>query len=378
LREIFEKNEHNLLAPYAAKSADSKGREFSEPPSASRTCFQRDRDRIIHSKAFRRLKDKTQVFIATDHDHYRSRLTHTLEVAQISRHIARVLRLNEDLAEAIALSHDLGHPPFGHSGEKELNRLMKDHGGFEHNTQSLRVITKLENKYPRFPGLNLSFEIKEGLKKHETPWDHPDLNTNEPHAYLTLEAQVVNLADEIAYNNHDLDDGLNAGLINESELSHHIQLWKNAKEKIKQNYSELNDSEMQHLINSELISTQLQDVIDTTTQNIKTHNIQSISDIQRLTTPLVSFSQPMKAKNQKLRRYLFTQFYSHTTIYRMNIKGQLIIRNLFEAFNTDPKLLPDHHQAKISKNSPKERVVTDYIAGMTDGFALREYHTIFS
>jgi dGTPase len=370
----FEDIENTFLAPYAVKSSQSKGRAFSEPPSPNRTCFQRDRDRIIHSKAFRRLKHKTQVFIATESDHYRSRMTHTLEVAQISRHLARALRLNEDLAECIALAHDLGHTPFGHSGERELNLLMKDFGGFEHNTQSLRILDVLEDKYPMFPGLNVSFEIREGLKKHSTPWDHPP--DTEETSFLTLEAQVVNLADEIAYNNHDLDDGLSAKILHELELEEHVSLWREAKSAIKAQYDGVPDHHLKTLINSYLISTQIQDVLATTTANIQELGLQSLDQIQHIQKPIVTFGKDMKIRNHELRRYLFKEFYSHLTVYRMNKKGQHIIKALFEAFSNDTKLLPFHHQDRL-KTEEKHRVVADYIAGMTDVFAQKEYQTLF-
>lgn len=373
MRLYFEDLEYKTLAPYAAKARESKGKHHPEPLSESRTCFQHDRDRIIHSKSFRRLKHKTQVFIATESDHYRSRLTHTLEVAQISRHLARVLRLNEDLAEAIALAHDLGHTPFGHSGERALHTLMENFGGFEHNRQSRRIVEELEEKYPLFPGLNLSLEVREGLTKHSTPWDNPDHHGG----YMTLEAQVANLADEIAYNNHDLDDGLSAKLLEASHLEAHVQLWKRAKQHIKTQYTALEEHQLKHLINSFLISSQIQDAVETTQAQLQASGVQSLQDIQSLEKPLVSFSPDMKALNLELRKYLFGHFYSHHTVYRMNKKGQLIIKALFDIFIQDTRLLPEKHRAKIQANALKERVVADYIAGMTDIYAQKEYNTIF-
>ncbi len=365
-RDYYEALEDQILAPYAVKSRTSQGRSFAEPPCPNRTAFQRDRDRIIHAKAFRRLKHKTQVFISTDSDHYRTRLTHTLEVAQLSRHIARMLRLNEDLAECIALSHDLGHPPFGHSGERELNQLMERFGGFEHNIQSLRVVEVLEHRYPDFLGLNVSFEVKEGLKKHSKD------------SWKSLEAQVVNIADQIAYNNHDLDDGLSAGILEQNDLDQHVQLWRQVQSGIQTQYSTLSIQHLRTLVNSRLITLQLSDVVQTTAENIQKQGIKTQEDIQACSVPLVSFSQQMHPLNLELRRYLFTQMYSHPAIYRMNKKGQLMIRGLFETFVSDPKLLPTHYQAKLSTETCKERVVADYIAGMTDGFALKEYQSIFS
>ncbi|MFC1753111.1 deoxyguanosinetriphosphate triphosphohydrolase [Thermoproteota archaeon] len=368
MRSYFEELELRQLAPYAVKSRFSKGREYPEPDSPTRTLFQRDRDRIVHSKSFRRLKHKTQVFIVTVSDHYRSRLTHTLEVAQISRHLARLLRLNEDLAEAVSLAHDLGHTPFGHSGEQELNRLMSAYGGFEHNLQSRRVVDQLEQKYPDFPGLNLSFEVREGLIKHQTPWDKPN---NYQH-YTTLEAQVVNVSDEIAYNNHDLDDGLSSGILNESELSKKVTLWKEVKDNIQKKYTNLSKSQLKTLINSYLISAQIENVMNTTIAGLKKCNLKNLDDLQVYSDPLVSFSEEMKEKNNELRAYLFNEFYAHYHIYRMNKKGQLIIRGLFNAFNDDTLLLPDTYQHQIKAGASKERVICDYIACMTDIFAQKE------
>ncbi len=373
MRETFEERELTDLSPLAAKSNASKGRCHQEPVSYNRTCFQRDRDRIIHSKAFRRLKHKTQVFVANESDHVRSRLTHTIEVAQISRHIARLLRLNEDLSEAIALAHDLGHTPFGHAGEKTLNQLMENFGGFEHNLQSLRVVDFLEQRYPLFPGLNLSQEVREGLMKHSTPYDNP----KESGKGITLEAQVTNLADEISYNNHDLDDGLSAGLLDESALASNITLWKEAKTAVMTQYASLSDKQLKFLINSHLISTQVSDVVSHTKQQLETHNITTFEQLQTHRKTVVKFSPEMFEKAKQLRVYLFNQFYTHHSVYRMNKKGQNIIDSLFNAFVADIKLLPKDYQTIISNAYSKERVVCDYIAGMTDTYAAREYESIF-
>ena len=375
MRPYFEELEYQILAPFAIKSKESKGRTYNEPDSQTRTCFQRDRDRIIHSKAFRRLKHKTQVFIASYSDHSRSRLTHTIEVAQISRHLARLLKVNEDLSECIALAHDLGHTPYGHSGEKELNQLMKDHGGFEHNQQSLRIVEHIEEKYPQFIGLNLSFEVREGLRKHETPWDHPQVG----HSFVTIEAQIANIADEIAYNNHDIDDGLTTGLLLESDLENHVTLWKEAKKVIQQKYTALKNRQLYHLINSYLISSQVIDVTKTSLSHIKNTTLSSVGALQKITTPLISFSKEMSEKNKELRQFLFTYFYQHYNVYRMNKQGQLIIRKLFKAFTEDPYLLPQKYQKKVTstKASSLERLTCDYIAGMTDPFAEKEYQSIY-
>ncbi len=365
MRSFFETLEAQQLAPYAVKSHLSQGRQFDEPPSDTRTCFQRDRDRIIHSKSFRRLKHKTQVFSTTISDHYRSRLTHTLEVAQISRHIARMLRLNEDLTECIALAHDLGHPPFGHAGERELHDLMQDFGGFEHNVQSLRIVETLERKYPQFSGLNLSFEVREGLKKHDTS------------VTKTLEAQVVNVADEIAYNNHDLDDGLSSGLIKPHDLEAHVSLWTNAKQRIRTTYAQYPDDELKYVINSALISAQVTDLVTTSQARLLELNLQSVDQIQQSDAPIISFSSHMKKENRILRQFLFTYFYSHSSVYRMNKKGRSVIRALFEAFASDIKLLPEAYQARVTADTSLERVTADYIAGMTDSYAFAQFDELF-
>ena len=371
--------ELELLSPLAVKAAHSKGRQYHEAPSENRTCFQRDRDRIVHAKAFRRLKQKTQVFVNAS-DHYRARLTHTLEVAQVSRHLARLMRLNEDLAECIALAHDLGHTPFGHSGERELNRLMAEHGGFEHNLQSRRIVDVLEKKYPGFPGLNLSFEVREGLIKHrasvglESDADQKDFAL----PFVSLEAQVCNLADEIAYNSHDVDDGLSSGLISASELETNVTLWREARGAVSSQYQALSDPELYHLIHSFLISAFIDDVLVTTEKAILEAGVTSLEALQSQKKSLVRYSPEMARKNRELRQFLFKRFYQHHRIYRANIKGQRIIRGLFEAFSEDIKLLPESYQAKLGKSEPLPRVVADYIAGMTDDYALQEYHTIYT
>ena len=380
MRQRFEALELELLSPLAVKAAKSRGRQYHEPPSENRTYFQRDRDRIVHAKAFRRLKQKTQVFVSAS-DHYRSRLTHTLEVAQVSRHLARLLRLNEDLCECIALAHDLGHTPFGHSGERELNRLMADYGGFEHNLQSRRIVDILENKYPGFPGLNLSFEVREGLIKHRssesletTPSDQKEVEL----PFISLEAQVCNLADEIAYNSHDLDDGLSSGLISPSELETNVTLWREARGAVSSQYQALSDHELYHLIHSFLISSFIDDVLVTTAKTIADSGVVSLDTLQLEKRALVRYSPEMSRKNRELRQFLFKRFYQHHSIYRANIKGQRIIRGLFEAFLEDPKLLPESYQRKLGKSEPTARVVADYVAGMTDDYALQEYHTIYT
>ena len=366
-RQFFENLEDNLLSPLAVKSKNSRGREYSEPESINRTCFQRDIDRIIHSKAFRRLKHKTQVFISheTDHDHYRSRLTHTIEVTQIARHLARLLRVNEDLAEAIASAHDLGHTPFGHAGEKELNLLMADFGGFEHNFQSKRLVEKLEHPYPNFPGLNLSFEIRAGLDKH-----HQSKTINAT-GFKSLEADLVNLADEIAYNNHDLDDGLNSGLIKEPYLRQNSTLWQEAIKEINNKYTNIQEDQLIHLSISFLISSQIINIITTTKNNIQKFNLKTFEDFQQCSEIVTSFSTEMQAKNQELKHFLQQNLYLNPEILKKTEEGQKIINFLFKFYQKKPGII--EQSFTINPEDPLERSIADYIAGMTDPYAKREY-----
>ena len=363
----FEELEDKFLALYAVKSKHSQGRRYNEKPSPNRTCFHRDRDRIIHSRSFRRLKHKTQVFVSTVSDHYRTRLTHTLEVAQISRHFARLLRLNEDLAESIALAHDLGHPPFGHCGERSLNRLLEAHGGFEHNLQSLRVVDVLENKYPDFLGLNLSFEVREGLVKRRTRLNHPQLDSVE--GFTTLEAQVCNIADEIAYNNHDLDDGLTSGILTESDVEREVTLWREIRSQVERETSNFSFKERFTLINSRLITHQIYNVMSQTLANLSEYEINSPYALQRFNKPLVEFSVEMAEKNKELRQFLARHLYAHPNVIRMNREGQLLVSSLFGFFVKNPDLMPVRYKELLGSDLPTERVVADYIAGMTDAYA---------
>ncbi len=374
MREYFESLETNHLAPYAIKSHASKGRCIEEPPSVTRTCFQRDRDRIIHSKAFRRLKHKTQVFTATLSDHHRSRLTHTIEVAQITRHLARLFRLNEDLAECIALAHDLGHSPFGHSGETMLNTLLKDEGGFEHNLHSLKIVEILEQKYPTFPGLNLSFEVKEGLKKHHTPWDNP----KETSTFISLEAQTANIADEIAYNNHDIDDGLNSELLEFDDLLEHVTLFKQTNALVSKKYSNLSIHERKHLINSQLISQQVLDAFNHSHAQLSQLQIESVDALQHITTPIITFSPEMNEKNNELRTFLYRHLYQHPQVAKMNTEGKNIIKALFEFYDKNIHLVPQTYVNLTANANAPRRAIGDYIAAMTDRFAAHQYssHTL--
>lgn len=370
MRHYFEELEEAHLAPYAIKSATSKGRSFFEPPSLTRTCFQRDRDRIIHSKSFRRLKDKTQVFVATVSDDYRSRLTHTIEVAQLSRHLARLLKLNEDLTECIALAHDLGHSPFGHGGEEELNRLLNASGGFEHNLHSLRIVEEIEQKYPHFIGLNLSYEVREGLKKHHTPWDNP----TQRHCFMSLETQVANIADEIAYNNHDIDDGLSSGILNLDDLILALQLFKDADTAIRANYTCLENHQLYHLINSHIISKQLMNVFQTSLDSLAKTPLTSVSDIQYLNAPIIGFDAAMHQQNKDLRKYLYTHFYRNPAIMTQNTQGQTYIRALFHFFKKNLSLIPKPFFSS-TVSYPTDTRIGYYIASLTDASVHRLIQT---
>lgn len=369
MRSYLESLEEKILATYASKSKCSLGKVYEEPLSSTRTIFQRDRDRIIHSKAFRRLKRKTQVFIISISDHYRSRLTHTLEVSQLSRHLARILRLNEDLAEAIALAHDLGHPPFGHAGERILNELMKDNGGFEHNIQSLRILDKLEHKYPNFPGLNLCFEIRAGilLKHKKKLW--PALNST-IEKYNSLEAQVSNLADEIAYNNHDIDDGLSSEIINLEQLKA-VKIVSKAISEIKKNYSNLDTHQLQHLIHSHIITMQIEDIYHTSLTTIKTAGIETLEDVYHTEKALIHFSKEMAELNKELRTFLHQNLYRHEHVLSMNKEGQSVISKLFSFYSNNLNKLPLWFKENINETN-KYRVIVDYIAGMTDSYAINK------
>jgi dGTPase len=366
------------LAPYAARSSESRGRRHEETFKDSRPVFERDRDRIIHCAAFRRLEYKTQVFVNHEGDYFRTRLTHSLEVAQIARGIARRLRLNEDLVEALALAHDLGHTPFGHTGEDVLNRLMADFGGFEHNRQSLRIVEVLETRYPGFNGLNLSWETREGIIKHSSEYDHPD--AGESGEYLrdkrpTLEAQIIDLADEIAYNNHDIDDGLKAGYITLDDLSGQ-ELWRETYLRVARKYPGLDEERQICQTISHLIGVLIDDLVTTTVDNLERHDIGSLEAVRDHAAGLVAFSAETKSKNGALKSFLYRRLYHHYKVERMRIKAERFLTLLFESYSRTPSLLPFNHQEKFELYG-RERVICDYIAGMTDRFALDEYKRLY-
>ncbi len=370
---ILRDLEGRALAPYAASSFTTRGRRHPDTPHPYRTEYQRDRERIIHSRAFRRLEYKTQVFINHEGDHYRTRLTHTIEVAQISRTIARALRLNEDLAESIALAHDLGHTPFGHAGERELNELLNDKGGFEHNRQSFRIVDHLEKRYARFDGLNLTWETREGIIKHTTSYDHPDVSDFSPETRPTLEAQIIDEADEIAYNNHDLDDGINSGHLNIDEVTD-LAIWKMAKERYG---SELPRD--RKLLTGEIIRTVINllvsDLIETTSGAITEHSIKTIADIRLFPEKITGFSEEISAASGELKQFLRKKLYQHYKVNRMSIKAQKVVRELFQIYTEHPDTLPAPYQERIPAVGV-ERTATDYIAGMTDRYALEEHQKL--
>jgi len=378
-RKEIEKKEYKFLAPYAMKSKESRGRVYKEKEHDYRSAYQRDRDRIIYSTAFRRLEYKTQVFVNHEGDYYRTRLTHTLEVAQIAKSIARALGLNEDLTEAIALAHDLGHTPFGHSGEDVLRELMSEHGGFEHNAHGLRVVDLLEARYSDFPGLNLTYEVREGIVKHSSRFDHPAIIINikgfEPKSLPLLETQVVDMADEIAYDNHDLDDGITSGLIKESSLKK-IGIWKEMNNIINEKYPNLSEEKRKYQLIRTLINNQVTDLIQESEKNIKKFKIKSAAETRKLPVRIVIFSENMQIKRKPLRQFLVENLYQHYRVVRMSDKAARFIKKLFEIYLAKPQQLPPTSQKRLNSETP-HRVICDYIAGMTDRYALDEYKKFF-
>lgn len=374
-RPQLEEIESMSLAPYGLRSAESRGRAYPEPESATRPAFTRDRDRIIHTTPFRRLMYKTQVFVFFEGDHYRTRLTHTLEVAQLGRSLARGLGGNVDLTEAICLAHDLGHPPFGHAGEHMLNILMADHGGFNHNTQSYRIVTKLEDSYPDFPGLNLTYETREGMLKHETDYDRSEAAEYEPNKRASLEAQIANFADEIAYNAHDLDDGLRAGLFTLTDLDE-LTIWRELREVAGWKPGEHFTSMHRHEIIRELIGRSIGDVMTRTAEALDANDIDSPEKLQRHPENVVGYTPDFGQKVRALKKFLFDRMYRHYRVMRMQTKAERFVAELFDAYVKEPHMLPDETQARL-ETAPMERVVADYIAGMTDRYALDDWQRLY-
>ncbi|MBI3361615.1 MAG: deoxyguanosinetriphosphate triphosphohydrolase [Chloroflexi bacterium] len=373
-RALLEDREYHSLASYGIKSRDSKGRRYPEGEPDDRTAFQRDRDRILHTTAFRRLEYKTQVFINTEGDYYRTRLTHTLEVAQIGRTVARALGANEDLIEAICLAHDMGHPPFGHSGEVALSKLMQGHLGFDHNRQSLRIVEELERRFPDFPGLNLTWEVREGIVKHETEYDISDAADFDPDKRGHLEAQIANAADELAYTAHDLDDGLRSGLLWPDDLGG-LDLWQYVRASLGWDGTGWGDL-MRHRIIRRLIGLEVRDLVETTSWRIDDSGAKSPDDIQRLDHNVIGFSDEMAARNPQMKKFLYQNMYRHYRVVRMQVKAEKIIGDLFEAYTREPAQLPASVQARLA-DEELYRVVCDYIAGMTDRYALEEHAKLF-
>jgi len=374
-------------APYAATEAVSRGRRYAEPSPTYRSEFQRDRDRIIHAAAFRRLEYKTQVFVNHEGDLFRTRLTHSIEVAQIARSIARALQLNEDLTEAIALAHDLGHTPFGHAGQDALNACMKEYGGFEHNLQSLRVVDELEEKYADFPGLNLTFETREGILKHCSGKNAMELGElgerflkkQQP----SLEAQLTNLADEIAYNSHDVDDGLRAELIHIDQLNE-VPLFCRQYQEVKQRYPDLSQRRTIHEVVRRLINCQAVDLVQTSQQRLKQVCPADLESVRRQPQALIAFSDSMRELNHELKRFLRNHLYRHYRVHRMSAKAMRVIRDLFNAFFQDPRLMPEEAQLWVAElrdqagTVGQARAVADYIAGMTDRYAIKEHARVYN
>ena len=362
-REQMESTERATLAPFAQKSGESRGRKYSEQSHAYRTEFQRDRARIIHSRAFRRLEYKTQVFLNGTGDHLRTRLTHSIEVASISRTIARALALNEDLAEAIALAHDLGHTPFGHSGEEVLAECMSDHGGFEHNRQSLRVIELLENAYPDFPGLNLTFEVREGLHKHEQSAGLP-----------TLEAQIADLADEITYYSHDLDDAVDFDILTAAQLAEN-EVWKRSQQHVLAHHPDAREPELHKLIIRNIIDVQVEDVVMTSATSIAKANPKNTDDVRKQPVKLIRYSEDLRTANAALRKFLYANVYYHPRVAKVNQRACAMLKKVFESYIVDPKQLGEVATRRLEQEG-LHRTVCDYVAGMTDRYLIEEYARI--
>ncbi|MBF0104614.1 MAG: deoxyguanosinetriphosphate triphosphohydrolase [Deltaproteobacteria bacterium] len=375
-RETLELLEKQTLLPYATVCPESQGRLYPEKEHPYRTAFQRDRDRIVHTSAFRRLEYKTQVFVNHEGDYYRTRLTHSLEVSQIGRTMARALGVNENLTESICLAHDLGHTPFGHSGQDVIKTLMKQYGGFEHNKQSFRIVTKLEKPYPYFPGLNLTYEVLEGITKHASEYDMPDGSLFIKTGYPTIEAQIANFADEIAYNNHDLDDGLQSGLICFDDLKS-VSIWQNTYKRIAGEYANLSQKQIRRLMIRAIIGFFVTDVMNNTQKQIEELNIKTLTDVRKQGKNLVMYSDEATAMNIELKKFLFEKLYRHYRVERMAEKAKKVLTELFNTYMNNPNIIPPDFKDSYEEGEPVERIVCDYIAGMTDRYALDEYSKLF-
>jgi dGTPase len=376
-KEELEMRECGILAPYAQLCCVSRGRLHAEPPPCWRTEYQRDRDRVIHSRAFRRLEFKTQVFLSGKGDHLRTRLTHTIEVAAMARSLARALRLNEDLAETIALAHDMGHAPFGHRGEAVLDKLMRRHGGFEHNRQSLRIVEELEHKYPGFNGLNLTWEVREGLIKHQTSYDHPAHRAGFKAKSPSLEAQIANLADELIYSSHDLDDGLEAGLLCEKHLTRHVPIFARALETVRREHGVLPTEVGRYFVIRCIIDSQVRDVVQTSEAAIVASGVGSADDVRRQPKPLIRYSPARRRLNNQLNKYLHKNLYSNPVVAGPNKRAGEMLEDLFRHFMAHPSRIGE----SARKRAPSEgwpRAICDYLAGMTDRFAIQEHERLIA
>jgi dGTPase len=374
-RQQLEEFEDQSLAPYGMRSKDTKGRAYLDNEPDYRTSFQRDRDRILHTTAFRRLEYKTQVFINYEGDYFRTRLTHTLEVAQIGRTLARALGGNEDLVETICLAHDLGHSPFGHSGEVALSRLMKDFGGFDHNRQSFRIVTQLEQRYPEFPGLNLTWEVREGMVKHESEYDISDARDFGPDLRGNLETQIANVADELAYTTHDLDDGLRSNMITPQMLDG-IAIWQILCETYNWHGPILSEMDRHRMIR-QMVGIMVTDMVEATDKRLKDSKAKSATDLQKLKHNVMGYSEEMQRRNRELKDFLYKYMYRHFRVVRMQVKAERLIADLFNAYHDEPLMLPNSAQATI-EHQGLERTICDYIAGMTDRYAIEEHQKLFN
>ena len=374
-REQLEAREAATLAPYAALSGKGRGRVHPEAEHAYRTAYQRDRDRIIHCTAFRRLEYKTQVFVNHEGDYYRTRLTHSMEAAQVSRTVARALGLNEDLCETVALSHDMGHTPFGHSGEDALRDLMAAHGNFEHNLQGLRIVDLLERRYPAFRGLNLTYETRESILQHSKAKERDAIPGFDLKASPLLESQVVDIADSIAYDNHDLDDGLKSGILDEAMLEE-VALWREAHAEIRRRHPDLAERDLRAPTILFLINQEVSDLLDETSRRLEAAKVASVADVRAAKGHLVAFSPAMEEKKRGLQKFLYARFYRHYRVARMASKARRIVTELFEEYVKHPEELPPEFQAWTQAQG-LHRGVADYIAGMTDRYAQQEYQRLF-
>jgi dGTPase len=367
------------LAPWAQRAENGRGRRHPEDEHRYRSAYRRDRDRIAHSRAFRRLEYKTQVFVNHEGDHYRTRLTHSIEVALISRTVASALALNEDLVESLALSHDLGHTPFGHLGEEVLEALLAGHGGFNHNRQTLRIVEHLEDRYPEFPGLNLTWEVREGIAKHSGPIDvgaAPEFAEYEPGLQPPLEAQLIDLADEISYNHHDVDDGLEAGLLEIDDLADAVPLFGVPLEQARREARHASERQARSMALRGLIDGLVTNLIETTRSNIERAAVGSVDDVRRADGLLVGLSEEVATRNRVLKHYLHEHLYRHHRIERMKDKARRMLEALYERYHANPRLLPDEFRSRAVQ-AGLERTIADYIAGMTDRYAIQEYRRLF-